>query len=212
MKFVIENLRSDMPLRISHAETFLLENADPGVRPRPEEQLHRALSSGQGLLITSSGAIVGISLIYQYDPGAAAKVSYEIGTMRVIEEGFGLQTFFAKFHLIEFSLADDETLGDIFAVVGKCTASQHNLIKHVGMSDWSPPDLLKLMRANAGVEFAPDKPVLLADGSAISKAFDDLRALHISDNLFRTPKGDGTIDVTMKWFSNELLDNGPQEY
>ena len=206
MGLIIENIRSDDALTRARTEAFLLENADPGVRLRPHEQLDRAIDSGQGLLISDNDRICGVSLVYQYDPGNNDLVSYEIGTMRITAGGYRLQEFLAKLHLVQIFLEDDNSRGDIFAVVSPGTASHHNLEKHVAMISWTPPDLLAMLRRNSGVPFAPEKLVLRADEAAIKLAFAGLRSLHIEDNRFETPKGNSEIKILMGWFNPAVLD------
>jgi len=207
VELVIENIRSDDALQRARAETFLLENPDPGVRLRPKDELERAIDTGQGLLVSDRSDICGISLVYQYDPGAPGHVDYEIGTMRVVAQGHGLQAFLAWFHLVQITLEDDASRGDIFAVVTPDTASAHNMTAHVRMVDWTPSDTLVLMRRAAGVPFSEKKMVLLADQAAISSAFLKLRALRLDDNRFRAPKGDAVIMIQMGWFSADLLNH-----
>lgn len=204
--FVIENIREDDQLQRSRGETFLLVNPDPGVRMRPKDQLDLAIATGQGLLASKDGGICAISLVYQFDPGQGP-VSYEIGTMRVTTEGYGLQVFLASLHLMQIWLEDDATLGDVFAVVSPNTGSAHNLEAKVGMADWTPPETLALLRASGGVPFAPGKRILRADNEVIRAAFARLRRWHIGGAEFETPKGRERIRLQLGWFDPSLLEH-----
>lgn len=205
MKFIVNNIRSDGELQRARAEAFLLENPDPGVRSRPAAELDRAIETGQALLVSAGPKIVGISLVYQYDPSGAGLVDYEIGTMRVTAAGYGLQAFLGWLHLVQIKLEDDTTRGNVFAVVSPGTASAHNMMTHVGMNPWTPSDTLVLLRRAAGVPFAPDKQVLLADDCAIESAFLKLHLGLLNSNKFAAPKGDATIELAMGWFDPRLL-------
>ncbi|MGA9580691.1 MAG: hypothetical protein WBR13_01820 [Allosphingosinicella sp.] len=209
MHLVVENIRSDDALQRSRAETYLLENPDPGVRLRPSDQLERAIETGQGLIVSEGTQIRGLSLVYQYDPGDPDLVDYEIGTMRITANGLGLQAFLGWLHLVQIVLEDDATRGNIFAVVTPDSDSAHNMVTHVGMSPWEPSDTLKLLRRAAGVDFDDNKLVLTATDRAIGAAFQKLNELHLRDNQFRARKGSALITVAMGWFGAELLDRSP---
>lgn len=209
MTFTIENIRSDDPLLQARTVRFLQENPDPGVRLRPKEQLDLALNTGQGFAVQRDGQICAVSLVYQFDVPPNGPVHYEIGTMRVTAEGYGLQTFLAKLHMVQIYLEDDDTRGEIFAVVTPDTASERNLTVHSGLAPWSPPATLGLLRAVAGVPFDPLKSVLCADDAAIRRAFNDLRGLHDSGTVFHAPKKGEKVDVLLGWFEPPLLNHGP---
>src|SRR4051812_5792452 len=101
MVFELMNIRSGDRRAMARAEAFLLEYTHPGLRLRPEDQLERAMNSGQGFLLTHEGGVCGVSLIYQFDIPPSGPVFSEIGTMRITANGYGLQTFLAKFHLLQ---------------------------------------------------------------------------------------------------------------
>lgn len=208
--FQLSNIRSDDPLTLARAEVYLLDNPDPGVRMRPSGELQRAMETGQGLLLSKDGEICGISLVYQFDLAPSGPVYSEIGTMRVTANGYDLQTFLAKFHLLQLEL---EEYGSghpaVFAVVTPNTASEHNLRDKVGMAEWMPPPELALMRGSTGVPFSAEKKVLIARGGDFAAARADLRAWHDSANIFRTPKNIGKVVVTMKWFEPGILVSDP---
>src|SRR5688572_6960150 len=116
--FVLENLRSDDGLQLARAEAFLLEHPDEGVRFRPKDQLELALRTGQGIQVSRDGQICGLSLVYKFDVLPSGPLFSEIGTMRVTANGYGLQTFLAKFHLIQITLEEFyDDPGQTFAVV-----------------------------------------------------------------------------------------------
>ena len=210
MQFGLDNIRYDDPLAQAKAETFLAENPDPGVRERPDDLFRRAMQSGQCLEYTlPNGDPCGLSLLFPYDPGNHDPVFHEIGSMRITSGGFGLQVFVAWFHLAQLAIEDPDNEAETFAVVTPGTASEHNLSKHVGLQPWSPPPLLRHLRRQAGTEFIEGKPILFAEAAAVSKAFRALAALHLRDRLFRTPKGEGTVEVRMRWFSPDVLTEGP---
>ncbi len=210
MQFGLDNIRFDDALGQARAETFLAENPDPGVRERPDELFRRAMQSGQCLQYTQfNGAACGLSLLFPYDPGNHDPVFHEIGSMRIITGGFGLQAFVSWFHLAQLYIEDPYNTGETFAVVTPGTASEHNLTRHVGLQPWAPPPLLRHLRRKEGVAFSPGKLALLADASTVSSAFSSLAKLHLENRLFRTPKGGGTIEVQMRWFHPEILTEGP---
>lgn len=209
MTFAIENIRSDDPLLQARSVRFLQENPDPGVRLRPQKQLDLALNTGQGIAVQRDGEICAVSLVYQFDVPPNGPVHYEIGTMRVTAESYGLQTFLAKLHMVQIYLEDDATRGEIFAVVTPDTASERNMTVHAGMAPWTPPVTLELLRAVAGVPFNPSKSVLRADDAAIRRAFDDLRSMHESGTVFHAPKRGEKVDVSLGWFEPPLLGHGP---
>lgn len=209
MNFKVANIRSDDAVMRAQANAFLIDNPDPGVRLRPAELVDRAMDTGQGLVVLDGDDIRGVSLVYQYDPGAGTRVDYEIGTMRVTAESFGLQTFLAQLHLVQIRLEDDTLNGDVFAVVTPGTASRHNLEHHVGMARWEPGDVLALLRRTAGVPFSPDKIVLRADGDAVARAFAGLAGLHQGGNRFVSPKKQQPIELALGWFDPQILEAGP---
>ena len=210
MAFVIENIRSDNDLQKARAEAFLSENPDPGVRLRPREQLQLALSTGQGLLVSRDSQICGVSLVYQFDAAPYELVHYEIGSMRVTAEGFGLQVALAQVHIMQIYLEDDQTRDSIFAVVTPDTASSFNMSARVGMVPWKPTTGLQYLRANAGIPFLPEKSVLAANQETISNSFEGLSSLHVEDRSFRTPKKEDRIELAMGWFDPALLGCGPR--
>ncbi len=130
----------------------------------------------------------------------------EIGTMRITENGLRLQQMFAQLHIVQIFLEEYYSpTNEIFAVVKPETGSEHILRNHVGMQDWVPPALLIHLRAVSGVIFSAEKHCLVANRSCVSKAFSDLKALHIGNKLFRTPKGDETLQFDLDWFQDDIL-------
>lgn len=209
MMFELTNIQStDRRLR-GRAEGFLLDNPDPGLKIRPGEEIDRALSTGLGIVLTSAGAICGVSLIYQFDVPPAGPVYSEIGSMRVTANGFGLQVFLAKFHLHQIRLEESEPLlPGVFAVVTPDTASAHNLQEKVHMIEWQPPADLAAIRGAAGVPFSPAKRVLSAAHKTFTEAEADLRRWHERENVFRTPRGSGSINIDVGWFSADRIAAG----
>lgn len=213
MPFELANIRYDDPLQRARAEAFLLEHPDPDVRIRPRETLDRAMETGQGVALSrESGPICGLSLIYHYEIMGIDRLFAEVGTMIIApsERGYGLQTFVAKFHLIQIYLEEIHAAeGDIFAVVSPGTPSEHNLTAKVQMKSWAPPSPLQLVRRTHGVPFSTEKRVIRADLEAIRAAFADLRAWHREKNIFSTPKGGELIRIRAEWFSPGVLALSP---
>lgn len=205
--FHLTSIQDRDELQRNRGESFLLMNPDPGVRLRPKEQLDLAMSTGQGLMGDLEDVVRAISLVYQFD-GGAGKVDYEIGSMLVTAEGFGMQAFLASLQLVQIWLSDDIERGDVFAVVSPGTASEHNLHVKIGMEDWEPPATLQLMRTKAGTPFMPGKRVLRASGSTFERAFESLRGWHAGGMEFRTPKGGELIELHLGWFTPDLLNVG----
>jgi hypothetical protein len=206
--FVVQNIRyGDQPQR-DHVTAFLADNPDPGVRLRPEAQLDLALNSGHGLTARRDGGIQAVSLVYQFG-SESGPVDYEIGTMRVVAEGLGLQVFFACLHLVQIFLEDVDTRGEVFAVVSPGSASEHNLRGKVGMAEWTPSTTLAIRRGEAGVPFVEGKSVLKADLNVIAGAFERMRQWHVGGSKFQTPKGDETIALELGWFRPDILNLGP---
>jgi hypothetical protein len=207
MTFELTNIRSEDRRVLSRAESFLLDNPDPGVRLRPGEELQRAMETGQGLVLTQDSEICGLSLIYKFDVPPDGPIYSEIGTMRITANGYSLQVFLAKFHLFQIELEEyeDGELPAVFAVVSPGTASAYNLQDKVGMSDWRPPKELGAVRGAAGVPFSDSKRVLLASHQTFANAIRDLRRWHHEGNLFKTPKGSSLVRVEIGWFSPEAL-------
>jgi hypothetical protein len=205
--FELTNIRSDDRRAQARAEAYLIENPDPGVRVRPQAELDRAMDTGQGLLLCRDGKICGISLIYKFDIPPSGPVFSEIGTMRITANGFGLQVFLAKFHLLQIRLEEfeDGTLPNVFAVVAPQTASAHNMRRRAGMTSWSPPRELDAVRSTAGLPFAPGKDVLIAGQASFDTAVSDLREWHQQAGRFRCPKGDDHVGVNLGWFDPEVL-------
>ena len=195
----------------AQAIAFLKENADPGVRFRPEEQMNAALETGQGLVLTQAGRVAGCSLVYKFDCQPELPIFSEIGTMRVTANGYGLQEFLAKFHLIQIRLEeyDEATLPSAFAVVAPGTASEYVLSEKSSMKRWAPPPSLISTRAESGVPFSGEKYALSAQQEAFDAAFADLRKLHKTGRVFQTPKSEGEVEIQLKWFEPALLARGP---
>lgn len=208
--FVLDNIAYRDRRPWAQAEAFLLGNPDKGIRNRAPTEMKRAFESGQGFLLTEDEAIRGVSLIHEFDTWPTGPLFLEIGTMLIIANGFGFQTFIAWFHLVQLHLQDyllDHGVAPppIFAVVGPGTVSEHNLTKWVRMKQWEPPASLQLTRTNKGLPFDPSKPVLSADRESIGGAFAGLSALHERGRIFRSPKGNGHVRVDMGWFSPNIL-------
>jgi hypothetical protein len=214
--FDLCNIRKDQDDEVDQMVGFLAANVDKGIRPRPRDELDLAVKSGLAFRLELHGKICGCSLIYYYY-GDATETFSEIGTMRVVANGFGMQGFLAAAHIFQISLQEYEQPGKIFAVVEPGTISDRNL-RRAGMLDWNPPEKLKYLRAQSGVAFLEEKTVLAVDdypgdpkGSAnddyvgLQRARATLRNLHVEGALFRTPMGNGFVRMNTKWFSAELL-------
>ncbi len=206
----VRNIRSDDHVAAARVESFLAANPDPGVRARPSDLLEAALRVGQGLTVDDGVDIVACSLIYKFLVSPPTAVYSEIGTMRITANGLGLQQFLAQFHLIQLHFEEDiAPIPGTFAVVSPSSASEHNLHDTVGMIPWQPPLQLTTVRDDSGVPFRNDKLILAAAGKTIQAAFASLKALHIHDRLFATPKGGQTAMIHMGWFEPMLLALGP---
>ena len=206
MLFQMANVRADDAFAVDRLVGFLADNPDPGIRIRPRAEVDRAVASGLALRIESDGTIRGCSLIYKYSEPKQSAVYSEIGTMRVVSNGYGLQLFLAHIHVLQLSL--DEFYASenhVFAVVKPGTASAHTLRDKAGMADWSPPDQLRYLRKQAGAAFSSEKDALLAHNVAVRLAFSNLRSWHKRDRTFWTPKNGGEIVANMGWFRPELL-------
>lgn len=164
------------------------------------------MASGQCFTIEQdSGEICGCSFIYQFDVRGTGPSYAEIGTMRITANGNDLQDFLTRLHLMQIRLEDAEPQTvETFAVVSPNTASEYVLTTKSGLTRWSVPGVLALLRSQTGVPFDPAKYALHADQAAFEKALADLRAWHISGRRFRTSKG-ADVEVAMAWFDPVLL-------
>jgi hypothetical protein len=205
--FSLRNVPSSDPRSLALVEAFLLGDSSGGIRPRPRAELKRAMESGLCLEITRGERICGCSLLYKFDTSPAGPVFAEMGSMLVTARPYGLQWFMAAFHLFQVYLEEfDPAPTGVFAVVGKDSASEHNLRDRAGLVPAQPPAPLQVVRAEKGLRFAEEKPVLFATPSSFAKAFADLKAWHVQGRVFRTPKNDERIRVEPKWFMPSLLD------
>jgi hypothetical protein len=204
--FTLRTIPSDDELRLALLEAFLLADASGGVRPRPREEITRAIDSGHCFDITHDSQICGCSLIHHFDTGPLGPTFAEIGSQLITANDFGLQEFLAAFHLFQIYLAEYYgPLPTVFAVVPPRSPSEHNLRDKTGLTPRDVPRELQIIRAERGLGFVPGKPVLFADPACFSRAFDNLNAWHEGGATFRTPKKDGRILVEIGWFLPELL-------
>lgn len=202
MAFRMSNIRSDDARLLGRATTYLLDNPDPGVRMRPEEQVRLAVDTGLGLVLTRGEEICGLSLIYKFEVAEPAAIYSEIGTMRVTANGFGLQEMFASLHLLQIRLEEyDGSLPLVFAVVSPDTASAHNLQERVGMLPRPPPLELAEVRGKVGVPFSSAKRVLWASEETFSRAAEKLRSWFDGGNAFRTPKNGEVVEADLGWLT-----------
>lgn len=208
--FVLQNLRAGDRLQRARAEAFLLENPDPGVRARAPDQIERAIDTGLAVQINRDSQVCGLSLVYKYAAEEEVPVYSEIGTMRITANKLGFQTFIAKFHLIQLYLEEFfGNIGETFAVVSPNSVSDHNLRRNVGMQDWDPPSVLRVLRQAEGAAFSADKNVLRADLNVTRQAFDSFREWHVRSSVFRTPRGNEHVEIASGWFAPAALDHGP---
>ena len=202
------NLRSDDPEAIARASAFMVAHADRGVRARPEAEVRRAMDLGQAIVVEKeeNQEICACSLIYQYPVKHSGTLFSEIGTMRVVTNGLGLQVFLATVHLMQLELEDFYYPSRrIFAVVKQGTPSERNLVDKVGMTNWSPSPDLVILRDDAGVPFDLTKRTITAEVNSVKEAFKSLHNWHIKGNRFQTPKGEVEICLEMGWFNPALL-------
>jgi hypothetical protein len=204
--FEVKNLRSNDQRLKAEAQTFLVMNPSDGIRLRPADEIDRSLATGQCLVLTRDGEVCGVSFIYKFALHDSSKVFSEIGTMRITANGFGLQGFLARLHLMQIFLEeadrpDDET----FAVVEAGTGSEHNLVESLGMTRWEVPGSLRELRAQSGVPFSENKYAIFAPRKVVNSAFSDLKRWHTEGRTFQTPKGRETVEVNMGWFDALLL-------
>ncbi len=202
----VSNIRSDDRAARAELEAYLAAHPDPGVRPRPAEQMALAIETGLALVVRDGDQMGGVSLVHQFPVEPGDELYSEIGTMRVTANGLGLQVMLARIHLFQLWL--EEYYADvarIFAVVGRETPSEHNLVEGVGMTDYEPPPGLTAARAAKGLAFNPAKRTLQATSPAIERAKTALAGAHQRDNIFRTPKGGADIRLDLGWMSPEML-------
>lgn len=205
--FSVRNVPSTDERLIAQLEAFLLEHPDKRVRARPRTELEKAIATGFGLVLLQGTEIRGCSLIYKFHVPPSGPTFSEIGTMRVTANGFGIQEFVAKLHIVQLVLEEFwDTIEPIFAVVEPESASEYVLTQKVALQDWAPPEVLSLLRREVGVPFSTEKRTLIALKPAALKAFQDLKMWHQTGNLFRTPKGGEKISLEVGWFNPELLD------
>jgi hypothetical protein len=204
--FAIENISSDDQRSADRLVGFLAEHEDPGVRLRPQEAVNEALKSGLGLMIRRDGEICGCSMVYQFGDPDADNAYSEIGTMRITENGYDLQTMIARLHLVQMWLEEFHSdVHSIFAVVSEKTASEHNLVNKVKMEPWQPPPVLEYLRRQSGVEFNPEKYAIIATEDSIEAAFAKLNEAFVDDRKLTTPKGGQCVEIRMPWFSKDVL-------
>ena len=192
---------------IRRLTAYLAANEDRGVRQRPEEMMRTSVETGLALVVDEEG--VGephaCSLVYRFDSDQAY---CEIGTQRVTLNRYGIQVFEASLHLVQLKFELDGFPSTTFAVVSPGTASEHNLVDVVGMTNWDPPRQVVEARAAAGVPFIDGKRVIAADDAAVARAFAAMRGWHVRDNVFRCPRGDMEIRIDCGWFDPAILDIG----
>ncbi len=208
--FELLNIRSDDNRVIDRVVGFIAENQDQGVRLRPRDELDKAIAAGLGIRIEKDGRICGCSLIYKYEAPDRKVVYSEIGTMRIIANGYDLQSFVARLHIMQIYLEEycaEEN--SIFAIVEPGTASEHNLVNKVKMTRWEPPIALRYMRDGRGVPFTQEKYAIAAEREARELAFLSLRRLHLGNAMFSTPKENEQVAIRMGWFEPELLNISP---
>lgn len=209
-RFILSNLRSDDLAQRRELVRYLEDHQHRDLRFRPPKEISRAAETGQCAVVLNNANIIACSLMYKFET-APENIDYsEIGTMRVTTNGFGLQEFIAKFHLIQLYFEEyvEPDIPNVFAVVGEGTASEHVLSRKVGMTAWSPPPALISERATTGVPFASDKLCLTAPRPAFEQAFSSFSAWRRSPNVFATPKGDGEIQIETGWFASVDLEGG----
>lgn len=206
---VVENARAELGTGVAAdaVRRFLEANPDPNVRMRPGDQMQLALDSGLGLCVRRGEQIVAASLIYSYPISPLAATTFsEIGTMRVIENGLGIQTLLAQVHIYQSFLENYEA-GDerIFAVVSPGSASEHILSDKVKMVPWIPEPSLVQRRAEVGTPFDVKKKCLIADNVTTREAIRSLKSVHLEGNSIRTLKGNDSVTVLLPWFNASVL-------
>ena len=201
---VIKNLRSDDNPQLERIKKFLRDNPDEGIRERPKDQIELAQRTGLVLYVENDAGIRGCSFIYKF---SQSQIVYsEIGTMRVIENGFRLQQMLSQVHIIQMRYEEYYGVAnEVFAVVRPGTGSEHRLKKYTLMQDWDPPPILIHLRTQGGVSFSSEKYCLNANDICNKKAITDLAELYSGNNMFRVPNGDEQVRFDLGWFHDGLL-------
>ncbi len=208
--FELDNLKPSNSRDADLLVGYLAEYEDPGIRLRPRDAVDQALNSGLALVLRRDKKICGCSLIYQFQNGDKSCAYSEIGTMRITQNGFDLQTLLAHFHLVQIGLENDfDAQCTVFAVVEEQTASEHNLVNKVGMKRWKPPEELVFLRQSSGVAFSSKKYSIVAENSTTKNSFTALASQVIGEGELMTLKGNEKIRINMPWFRNEYLNIDP---
>ncbi|GAA6212748.1 hypothetical protein NBRC116602_24890 [Hyphomicrobiales bacterium 4NK60-0047b] len=200
--------RYEKDIAKSRVKSFLADNPNPAIRQRLELEVDKAFDKGLALYVEDGGEVCGCSLIYDLSNEGDYRFSYqELGTMRIVKNGLGLQEMLAQIHLFQFLLdgghPDQVT---IFAVVSPHSPSEHVLRDNLVMKSWNPVQDLMDLRARSGCPFNPDKQVLRADVNCWSNSQHFLKKLHKHDYIFSCPKGDTDIEFDISWFHPCQLD------
>src|SRR5215813_366096 len=100
----VRNLSSDdLPGR-AEVTKYLSDNADPGIRDRPETQIELAQATGLILTVKRQNRLCACSCIYKFSEGP--KIFSEVGTMRVTANVLRLQQVLAQLHFVQIFLEE----------------------------------------------------------------------------------------------------------
>jgi hypothetical protein len=204
----IESVLEGTSDRLNQLVGFLDENADPGVRLRSISSMEKAAASNQCVVVLDDDRILGCSMTYAFE-GGESQVSYlEIGTMRVIRQGLGLQEFMAQTSILGMYLEGvmlvappppqdpSPATGLVFAVVAPNSVSEHVLVEKVGMIEFNVPEELALARAEAGAAFDPAKRTIYAPPGAGEAAEQFFRSRHVpGSHWVRTGRSNDLVEV-----------------
>lgn len=167
---------------------FYKSNSDVGVRPRPDTIIEKALENGRIHIVEdANGRIVGAAANFEYLDGRYL----ELGAVRVIVNGFGLQ------QILNWCLSITDSIYDIaasvpqplggenddavtgrtfFAIVEKGTASHSSQLR-VGYIEWEPSQVLRDERERVLGPWAEKKLCLRLPPTALAGHAEKLLAL-----------------------------------
>ena len=203
--FIFQLLRSDRPDSADELIAYLSEDNGSGLRERRRTDVMRAIRDGLAVVVRRDGRICGCALVYQISKKGSRRVYSELGTMKVSDNGHGLQAVMARVliaSLVVWEFAPDDHV--IYAVVPPESASERNLHGKVGMRPWPPETELIYLRGADGRAFDPSKVVLRAEPATCKGVIRDLLASSIGNGILKL-KGSETVKMDIEWFSEDRL-------